>query len=1167
MAKKEHQAATTKEMQVFFTDRVDIVKNFWKTLYKIEKREEPYRIITYTGDGGIGKTELLKKLESELIRIHKEQEVKGGRTIVESEDKEFREEFSRNYIPIRFDFEETLDIVEILSYWRVIIGKKLEDMKFPIFDYAIAKYEDLMFKEVKAKAKKEQSGGVAENISTIVSWFTGVDVYQAGTTLKELLRAISEKVKKEDPAIGEWYSEIDIADEDYIKKRIAVYFALDIDSTLNPTRGDNCFVFLLDTFELLQYDEKYIVMKHILELIEEEDTDDAVWVIAGRNNIPIKNQRHENIVVGNFSETDAAYYLQEKRGVKEQEVIDKIFKLSDGSPIFLQIGADTYNNMSEEERVNASDAVYGIDREELIKRYMKYLNERDKDLLYMMSSMMHWGKEDFKFVCNKVYNNNWSQYEGNYNKIIETPMIEKLEGKERRFLHRVVRNSIYTDPQYPEENRANTWDAIVELYRQRITEEPMELIYYKNRLIEILTRAVEINETMTEEQEDAVLSIISNSAYDLKSYGYNNIDEYVVALEEYMAIAVNPEKVESRISNLLSVIGKESEVTDRAEKNLERKIAEFGEESPQLLPYLRRLASQYMFNRNSNKEIRLREKIVKLVYADPEKDIVDRLRTKEDLINAYNTLGNAKKTESVAESMLDEINNVLTCGDLGEEQEDRVVGVLLNLNRFVKGIERRIEAVLNIVVEGRKNKYGEMDKRTLSSLWRLADFYEDISQKDSLAEVVAEIERIVFAKPFDYEGNLRNLRRLRRLFYRNPEKQKEITESIMEYIREEKPDDIETLISEKNMYMSNLCDVKDFNGIIRENDEIVRMTETIYKDEPERIFDARSRILGYSYRFNIKDYIDVESAISDLEEFVLSHRSIGADWAAGKLSGLSSYAVDIIKNYDRAVELLNRAIAVSIEQYGDRHEAVFRKKRSLSDLHNRIGNKEDAWKLLDEVVEGRKALIGNNEEALLDLIRTTRRDYINVGRIEDAEKAYIEGAERAKAYYGEGDPKALKFIEDLASFYSDEETMIGKAIPIYEELVSLTKENDAENKKEILRRSGDLALCYSKKGRKEDAIKVLKEVIEDYKRSGGDFDLQLARRVESLADLLDEMGRTDEAIRLMEEAVDSSRKKHGNVYRTRVLLLKLADLYSKVDLEKCEKIRKEVDELKEKARS
>ena len=277
-------------------------------------------------------------------------------------------------------------------------------------------------------------------------------------------------------------------------------------------------------------------MKHILELIEEEDTDDAVWVIAGRNNIPIKNQRHENIVVGNFSETDAAYYLQEKRGVKEQEVIDKIFKLSDGSPIFLQIGADTYNNMSEEERVNASDAVYGIDREELIKRYMKYLNERDKDLLYMMSSMMHWGKEDFKFVCNKVYNNNWSQYEGNYNKIIETPMIEKLEGKERRFLHRVVRNSIYTDPQYPEENRANTWDAIVELYRQRITEEPMELIYYKNRLIEILTRAVEINETMTEEQEDAVLSIISNSAYDLKSYGYNNIDEYVVALEEYMAI-------------------------------------------------------------------------------------------------------------------------------------------------------------------------------------------------------------------------------------------------------------------------------------------------------------------------------------------------------------------------------------------------------------------------------------------------------------------------------------------------------------------------------------------------------------------------------------------------------------------------------------------------------
>lgn len=1147
-----------KEVQDNFVGRTEIIDNFWDKLHKIETGEEPYYIITYTGNGGIGKSELLKKIERELNNLNNRRDGKNGST-VKTENQTYN--FKKKYIPVRFDFEVTVDIVEVLSYLRVMIDTK-NKMQFPIFDYAIARYEELMFREIGINKRTNSNNEVAANVSKIASIFIGVDVIETGKSLKTLLKIAVDNEKKKNPALKQWYEEIEKADADHIRKNLNTYFARDMDSIRNENRNSDCFVFLLDTFELIQYSEKYETLQKILELVAGKEIDNVMWILAGSRRIEINNTHHENVVVGNFSKEESEKYL-ENRGItkeKEEIIVEKIHEISEGSPIFLQLAADTYHNMSPEDRANVEKIMNAMDREELIKRYMKYLSDGDQLVLYMMSSMMHWRREDFKAVFNKVHNNSWSQYIRNYNRVNETLMIKDPTSNEGLALHRVVRDLIYTDPNYPSENKHNTRGEILSLYQDKIKGNPMDLIYYKERIVEIIKRAVRISEPLSGIFERMALSILYNSAYELKCYGHNHIFDYIGALEEYKLISNKPNEVEETITNLLDCIGIETEKISRLEGILNDKVQKLGKDSVDLIPNLKRLESEYRQNREQGKRMDTLNWWRSIVTNNPASSLWNKIDVDLEIANAYDDVGEKFKAQGIRITIIDEIEECIRNGISDRDEEKKLVAVIdrINSGLSIKEIER-ITHIREAVVNYRKKEYGNYSVSVVNGMLYLYEDLRSCQKYDEAQKVLDEVELIVYKKDGTYEDVLTKYNLLRNEYWNNNDKYNKITEAILEFIEKNNPEDVKRIIKERNFLQENLFNAKKIEEALEVNEGTVKIAEEYYSEEPKQIYIVKSRVLNV---LSNKDYEEKKvSLIEELENFLLSHSWQDKEWLAFEFASLSGSARQL-KNYENAVALMIKAIEAQIEKYGENHKNVYGYKRRLANLYHEMGEKEKSKELFEEIATGRLGLVKDNEEAYIDTLSDIADDWWGIGEYDVAEKKYDEVIEEYKKHYDRNSSRVRQQMLIQANRYSAHPNKIKKAISIYEELLSMDDVENLISKKEKLDICKQLSNLYSCVERTEEGIAILDTALKEYIEVAGKDDRETLGAMVELAILLAKVGREEEAIDRLEKGINEYKSKNGEDSKVIAAINNLAWICSFFDKKKEKELRDEAERIR-----
>ena len=383
------QVKATKE----FTDREEPRKVFWDKYTKMSNEmneANPIQVISYYGFGGIGKSSLLHKLNEELKE-------KAPNSKTEFLDFERLTELNNN-------------LLDILKVIRQDLKERYK-FSFPIFDLVTYVYETKMGKTATKPElssifdDNKELGFLKDVISDIplIGTFTKV-IYYADTG-KNL---IQERLKNH--KLRQRLLEIENSSAEEIKEHLAYYFSIDLKENLKKETVP--FVFFIDTYEKLVNELTQVgdVLKNDLWLRSDEGlicrVPNVLWVIAGREKLKWQDMDEswegtlEQHLLGTLSYTDASHFLK-VAGIVNEELIHQIYNLTHGTPIYLDMCVDTFVKVKEkgnEPTIND----FGEDTTSLIKRFLIYMNDTERDFTTMLAFVGEWTDDTISEISIKM---------------------------------------------------------------------------------------------------------------------------------------------------------------------------------------------------------------------------------------------------------------------------------------------------------------------------------------------------------------------------------------------------------------------------------------------------------------------------------------------------------------------------------------------------------------------------------------------------------------------------------------------------------------------------------------------------------------------------------------------------------------------------------------------
>ena len=386
---KVRSARKIPQANKMFTDREEPRQTFWKQ-YNLMKSQidniADIKVISFYGIGGVGKSSLLKKIIEEL------------------EDKVNTPNYTY------FDLGVMNESKAVLEGMR---NKLSEDYKysFPIFDLALYTYARKIGKtpesaEIKTFASKSpflslvmDVGQLLPGIETISKIIATAD---KGVTY---VRNVLNNHRKE-------ITEMETMSADELYAKLPYLFSLDMSDNLKNAKEP--FVVFLDTYEKLVNEMSSIgePLNNDLWLRDEngliQNIPNVLWVIAGREKLKWTrfdtewNDALEQHILGSLSYTDASNFLYHA-GIKDNSLIADIYELTHGIPIYLDLCVDRYISVSQTKTPTIND--FGKDTFTLIERFVRYMDDSKKDIVYMLSCLGIWEEELISKIASKIIPN------------------------------------------------------------------------------------------------------------------------------------------------------------------------------------------------------------------------------------------------------------------------------------------------------------------------------------------------------------------------------------------------------------------------------------------------------------------------------------------------------------------------------------------------------------------------------------------------------------------------------------------------------------------------------------------------------------------------------------------------------------------------------------------
>jgi hypothetical protein len=373
-----------------FTDREELIAAFERNLE--HKKPEEHRVLVFYGDGGIGKTTLLQKLE-QLHRQRCPQALMG-----------------------RLDLAGADTTPPDLLLYR--LRRLFPTIPFPSFSLALAEYGRRFHPEqVYGSDRKELLQGAGpyadvlagglEVLGQLSGVGLAVSTMKAAATAK---RQLSDWVERR---AEPWLQRSQSLSEEQLLAQLPLQWAKDfrqaISSQLDHDWDDAITytgpppLIALDTYETLWHSgmgksgrRRETRERWLVDLVSE--LPEVLWVIGGRDRLSWEegydkgwSEACEQHLIGQLSEEDARSFLA-KRGIEEQAIVEKILRQAAGVPFYLELETQLYDKTPAEER---TPEVFGGSQQEQIDRLLTHLDASERATLKLLAAFGIWDRELF----------------------------------------------------------------------------------------------------------------------------------------------------------------------------------------------------------------------------------------------------------------------------------------------------------------------------------------------------------------------------------------------------------------------------------------------------------------------------------------------------------------------------------------------------------------------------------------------------------------------------------------------------------------------------------------------------------------------------------------------------------------------------------------------------
>ena len=374
-----------------FTDREELIAAFERNL--VQKKPEEHRVLVFYGDGGIGKTTLLQKLE-QLHRQRCPQALIG-----------------------RLDLAGADTTPADLLLYR--LRRLFPSIPFPSFSLALAEYGRRFHPEqVYGSDRKELLQGAGpyadalagglEVLANLSGVGAAVNAMKAAATAQ---RQISNWVQRR---AEPWLQRSQSLSEEQMVAQLSLQWARDfrqaVSSQLEQDWDDAITysgpppLIAFDTYETLWHSgmgrsgrRREPRERWLVDLVSE--LPEVLWVIGGRDRLSWEegydrgwSKACEQHLVGQLSDDDARSFLA-KRAIKEPAIVETIVRQAAGVPFYLELESQLYDRTPAGER---TPELFGGSQQKQIDRMLTYLDASERATLKLLAAFGIWDQELFR---------------------------------------------------------------------------------------------------------------------------------------------------------------------------------------------------------------------------------------------------------------------------------------------------------------------------------------------------------------------------------------------------------------------------------------------------------------------------------------------------------------------------------------------------------------------------------------------------------------------------------------------------------------------------------------------------------------------------------------------------------------------------------------------------
>ena len=855
-----------------FTDREAPREAFWKLYQEISNDMESYKVLTYYGIGGIGKTTLIGKLIQEINN-------KKGK-----------------FVSLNFERYESLSKILILRD----LGTKLfrldkNKFKFYRFRFAMKRYAEETGQSLEIKNDNssflsnnplmELGMDLSENVPDIIEKLPIISTISKAITILDKSREVI-KNKIDTRNMKKSLLEIQVLEVAQLVNNLEKYFYEDLAEAMLNLKEP--LVIFLDTYEKFadsfsnsEYKSSEEWLKNIVSKPQ-----GILWVIAGRERIKWEEEfEAEQHLLENLSLKDASDFLV-TAGVDET-LTPKIYELTSGNPVFLDVCIDRYIELINEGKVPTIDD-FGESQTKLVERYARYMDTDIKEMAYLLAYLGKWTTEDILKI--KERTNIIKLSITDYNEFIRHSFV--IKDDKTFYMTKIVQKVFYDsipailkeafhklnfsfieEKNEEEKDKIDSCESLTMLVNELLKSNPEPKEETTKKVEEILIKINDLyNKGLIE--EEFVLSSRIYKYFINKGDKYNKIKLIVM---DYFA------KVYDDIGNYTKALELHKEAYEKMK-------IELGENDPNTLTSLNNLAACYGSTGNYEKAL----KLLKKAY-EKQKEILgennpNTLILLNNLASFYSKIGDKTKALELSKETYEKQKEIL-----GENHPDTLTS-LNNLASFYFDIGDNVKALeLNEEVYKKLKKIlGKNHPNTLFSLSNLAYSYIYIGDNEKALEINKEVY----------------------------ERQKEV-------LGENHPDTL-TLLNNLAFCYNNIGNNEKALKLNTEAYE--KLIKILGENHPSTLNSLNNLATSYLY---IGDYA---KALELFERVYEKRKKILGENHPDTLSSLSNlaYVYSEIGKEEKALELLEEVYRKRKRIFGEKNQNTLRIKKYIDSLINKL---------------------------------------------------------------------------------------------------------------------------------------------------------------------------------------------------------------------------------------